>query len=501
MSKNLLNGIKDIENLGYTENGGVKRKSTFNAVYDMFAWGGSYRSRTKEDKIELFKNAYKEDKELALKCLFYLRDILEGQGERQFFKDCYHWLATEDSIVALQLMPCISDFGRWDDMYCLVDTPIEEYMFKYLNTVFRCDMNSKTPSLLGKWLKSINTSSAESRALGAKTAKAFGLNFKQYRKALAALRTKINIVEKLMCENRWDEIEFDKIPSKAGIKYSNAFARRDIIKQKYKIFMASDETTVNAKTLYPADVISKVLEHYYHRWGRLDNISEEEQLVIEKYWNNLTDYFNGAVFNGVAVVDTSASMTGTPMEVAIALGIYCAEKVGKNSPFYKHYISFSSEAKLVEIKGDNLCEKVKTIYKNSIVADTNIESVFNLILKTAIANNLSNEDIPKNVIIISDMEFNSCTECCDDVEYKTVMENIMNKFNEKGYSIPHLIFWNVDARSSNIPMKEKEGITFVSGYSPVVYDMIMKGKTGIELMKEKLLSNRYKTISINKKRK
>ena len=500
MNKNLLNGIKDMENLGYTENGGVKRKSTLNAVYDMFAWGGSYRSRTKEDKIELFKKAYKEDKELALKCLFYLRDILEGQGERQFFRDCYHWLAKEDSLIALKFIPYISEFGRWDDMYCLVDTPIEEYMFKYLNMAFHCDMNSKTPSLLGKWLKSINTSSAESRALGVKTAKAFGLNFKQYRKALAKLRTKINIVEKLMCENRWTEIEFDKIPSKAGMKYSNAFARRDIIKQKYKTFMASDDTTVNAKALYPVDVIHKAMQYYYHRWGHVE-VPEEEQMVIEKYWNNLTDYFNGVTFDGVAVVDTSGSMVGTPLEVAMSLGIYCAEKVGKDSPFYKHYISFSRKAKLVEVKGDNLCEKVKSIYDNSIIENTNIESVFELILNTAIENNLSNEDIPKNVIIISDMEFDMGTDWKGSSSYKTVMENMMNKFKTYGYEIPHIIFWNVDARSSNIPMKEKEGITFVSGYSPVVYDMIMKGKTGIELMKEKLLSNRYKTISINKKRK
>ena len=498
MNKNLLNGIKDMENLGYTENGGVKRKSTLNAVYDMFAWGGSYRSRTKEDKIELFKKAYKEDKELALKCLFYLRDILEGQGERQFFRDCYHWLAKEDSLIALKFIPYISEFGRWDDMYCLVDTPIEEYMFKYLNMAFHCDMNSKTPSLLGKWLKSINTSSAESRALGVKTAKAFGLNFKQYRKALAKLRTKINIVEKLMCENRWDEIEFDKIPSKAGIKYSNAFARRDIIKQKYKTFMASDETTVNAKALYPVDVIHKAMQYYYHRWGRVE-VPEEEQMVIEKYWNNLIDYFNGATFDGVAVVDTSGSMVGTPLEVAMSLGIYCAEKVGKDSPFYKHYISFSRKAKLVEVKGDNLCEKVKSIYDNSIIENTNIESVFELILSTAIENNLSNEDIPKNVIIISDMEFDMGTDWKGSSSYKTVMENMMNKFNSYGYEIPHIIFWNVDARTSNIPMKEKEGITFVSGYSPVVYDMIMKGKTGIELMKEKLLSDRYKTITIKRK--
>lgn len=495
MNKNLLNGIKDVENLGYTENGGVKRKSTLNAVYDMFAWGGSYRSRTTEEKINLFKTAYKENKELALKCLFYLRDILEGQGERQFFKDCYHWLAKEDSFIALKFMPYISDFGRWDDMYCLVDTPVEEYMFKYLNTVFRCDMNSKTPSLLGKWLKSINTSSAESRALGAKTAKAFGLNFKQYRKALARLRTKINIVEKLMCENRWEEIEFDKIPSKAGIKYANAFARRDIIKQKYKTFMASDETKVNAKALYPVDVVHKAMQHFYHRWGRVE-VPKEEQLVIEKYWNNLTDYFNGATFDGVAVVDTSGSMTGTPLEVAMALGIYCAEKVGKGSPFYKHYISFSRKAKLVEVKGDNLCEKVKNIYDNSLIENTNIESVFDLILSTALENDLSNEDIPKNVIIISDMEFDECSECHTATAHKTVMERIIRKFNSYGYTIPHLVFWNVDARSNNIPMKEKDGVTFVSGYSPVVYDMIMKGKTGIELMKEKLLSDRYSKIAI-----
>ena len=239
------------------------------------------------------------------------------------------------------------------------------------------------------------------------------MNHKQYRKTLSILRERINVLERLMSENRWDEIEFDKIPSKAGLKYKNAFARRDIIKAKYEAFAKDATTKVNAKALYPYEVVDQAI-----KCGRISNgwsiryrdydPEDVDRLMVNKYWDNLADYFNGATFNGIAVVDTSGSMTrgdaAAPINVAISLGMYCAEKA--KGPFANHYISFASRPQLIETKGVDFVDKVQRIYRTNLVDDTNIEAVFDLLLDTAIKNHCTQDDLPQNVIIISDMEFN-----------------------------------------------------------------------------------------------
>lgn len=414
-------------------------------------------------------------------------------GERRFFKVIIKWLAINYTAHMEKNLQYIPLYGRYDDWYAFINTPLEAKMFNEMRKQLALDVDSKTPSLLAKWMKSINSSSKETCALGAKTAKALGMTAKQYRKILSILRARINVLEKLMSENRWTEIEFDKIPSRAGFIYRNAFARHDVERVKvgvrtYEDFAKDSETKVNADTLYPCDIVKKAT----HEHSSYDSTT---RCMINKYWDNLKDYFQKAVFNGVAVVDTSASMRGyyskiAPIDVAISLGMYCAEKCNSNSPFYGHYISFSRIAKLISVDGIDFVDKVQRIYNKNLCENTNIQSVFRLILQTAVNNHLSQEDMPKNIVIISDMEF-------DNYSYdrnKTVMENIANVFYRAGYELPHLIYWNVDARQDNIPMRSQNGITFVSGYSPVIFEMLLSGKTSRELMLDKLNSDRYKFI-------
>lgn len=489
----LLNALKNDSIYTYTENGGLTYNTTQNALEDLFGLGGSYRSRTDEDCILLFKKAYAEDATLAMKCLFYIRDRESGLGERRFFKVIIKWLAINYTAHMEKNLQYIPLYGRYDDWYAFVDTPLEAKMFNEMRKQLALDVDSKTPSLLAKWMKSINSSSKETCALGAKTAKALGMTAKQYRKTLSILRARINVLERLMSENRWSEIEFSKIPSRAGFIYRNAFARHDVERAKagvrtYEDFAKDSETKVNADTLYPCDVVKKAT--YEH-----SSYDSTTRYMINKYWDNLKDYFQKAVFNGVAVVDTSASMRGysseiAPIDVAISLGMYCAEKCNSNSPFYGHYISFSRTARLITIDGIDFVDKVQRIYNKNLCENTNISSVFRLILQTAVNNYLTQEDIPKNIVIISDMEFDSYLY----KHNKTVMENIANDFHRAGYELPHLIYWNVDARQDNIPMRSQNGITFVSGYSPVIFEMLLSGKTSRELMLDKLNSDRYALI-------
>ena len=497
---NFINALKSETNFTTTENGAITHKTTMSDLYDMFAMGGAYRTRSDEDVILMWRKAFAENPVYALKCLFYLRDVRGGQGERRFFRVAMKDLATYDYASAERNLKHIPEFGRWDDLYIFIGTPLEKEAFQMMKNQLALDMECKTPSLLAKWLKSINTSSAESRDLGDRTRRAFGMTHKQYRKTLSILRERIRIVERLMSENRWDEIEFDKIPSRAGFIYRNAFARRDILKEKYEAFAKDENTTVNAGTLYPYECVAQAINACRESgWGyryTLPPIDDVNRLMINKYWDNLTDYFKGASFNGLAVVDTSGSMTmngGMPINVATSLGLYCAEKA--NGPFKGHYISFSKNPRLVAVEGIDFVDKVKRIVETDLCENTNIEATFDLVLNTAIKNKMTQDDLPQNLIIISDMEF-------DYMRYDprgrgftaTLMENIEYKWNQAGYKMPHLVFWNVNARNNNIPMMDKDGVSFVSGFSPVLFEQIMSGKTGYELMKEKLDSERYACI-------
>ena len=505
----LLNGMKDATNYTLTENGGITHVTTKSDLLDMFAMGAAMRSRSDADVILMFMKAFQENPSYALKCLFYIRDVRGGQGERRFFRVIMKWLAENHTDAARRNLQYVPEFGRWDDLYVFVGTPLQNDALQIMKDQLELDVQCKTPSLLAKWMKSENTSSADSRRLGGITRKFLGLNHKQYRKTLSILRERINVLERLMSENRWDEIEFDKIPSKAGLKYKNAFARRDIIKAKYEAFAKDTTTKVNAKALYPYEVVDQAI-----KCGRISNgwsiryrdydPEDVDRLMVNKYWDNLADYFNGATFNGIAVVDTSGSMTrgdaAAPINVAISLGMYCAEKA--KGPFANHYISFASRPQLIETKGVDFVDKVQRIYRTNLVDDTNIEAVFDLLLNTAIKNNCTQDDLPQNVIIISDMEFNMAVNdrwynpgSVTRSNVETVLEGKAREWARHGYQMPHLIFWNVDARQNNIPMLGNGPISFVSGMSPSIFETIMSGKTGYDLMMEKLNSERYACIS------
>ena len=496
----LLNSMKAATNFEYTTNGAVGHKTTGSKVLDMFATGAAMRERSDADVILLFKNAMAEDEVLALKCLFWIRDIRGGQGERRFFRVCMKWLANNNTNAALRNLQYIPEFGRWDDLYTFVGTKCEKAAFKMIHDQLMLDLDSKTPSLLGKWLKSENASSKDTRILGDITRKHLKMTHKQYRKMLSILRTRINIVEKLMSENRWDEIEFDKIPSKAGLIYKNAFARRDIIKEKYEKFAKDENTTVNAGSLYPYEVVQRAINvmgstDYWNRSSTKVALDNVDRLMVNKYWDNLTDYFKGATLNALCMIDTSGSMEGTPINVATSLGLYCAERAG--GPFANHYISFSSHPQLIETTGVDFCDKVDRIVRTNLYENTNIEAAFDLVLKTALASHCEQSDLPEYILVVSDMQFDGAQTYSNRWSSNTagtLMENIAKKWNVHGYEMPKLIYWNVNAcGKADIPMIVGN-VSFVSGFSPSIFQSILTGKTGYQLLLETLNNSRYDVI-------
>ena len=501
-----MNGLKSANNYTLTENGAITHRTTQSDLLDMFALGGAYRNRSDDDVKILFRNAYAENPVYALKCLFYLRDVRGGQGERRFFRVAMKDLAYLDTDAARRNLVHIPEYGRWDDLYIFVGTPLEKAAMKFMKDQLELDVQCKTPSLLAKWMKSENTSSEESRRLGNITRRYMGMNHKQYRKTLSILRQRINVLERLMSENRWDEIEFDKIPSKAGLKYKNAFARHDVERaragaQTYADFAKDMTKSVNAAVLNPVDIADQIFQYSYYR-----SPSETNRLMWQKYWDNLKDYYNGAEASDLAIVDVSGSMSGQPMSAAVSMGAYIAERC--KGPFKDHFVTFSSNPVLVRFEGVDIYDKFQRARQADWGGSTNIEATFDMLLKVAIQNHVPEKDMPKTLYIFSDMEFNACM-CSGPVnpgrwnysgnrisnahEVNTLLESIAQKWAVYGYELPRVVFWNLDARQNNIPAMGGR-FSYVSGFSMNMVEQILSGEDGFSLMMKKLDEPRYSVI-------
>lgn len=480
-----------IDNLTYTTNGAKAHKSTGSRVYDLFALGGAYRQRGDDDVYTLFKNAFYEDEVLALRCLFYLRDVRGGQGERRFFRVCLNRLARENSSAVLRNLKHIPTFGRWDDLYALIDTPLQSQALDFMKEQFILDLKSETPSLLGKWLKSENTSSEEARRLANITRKYFNISHKRYRKALSLLRERINVVERLISAGKWDEIEFDKIPSGAGLKYKNAFARHDVERmaaglQTYADFISNDDAKVNAKTLYPYNLVHQARNCF----------SSLDAKAIEVFWKNLKDYFNGKSCNMLTVCDTSGSMTWSsrnavaPIDIAVSIAIYTAERL--NGPFKDSFVSFSRNPRLITLDREkNFVDNVKRIVRLNECANTDLVKTFRFLKDIALRSKA--EDIPEVITVISDMQIDEGSYFRNNNELLTEMEKMRMEWTNAGLKFPKMIYWNVNAINDTV-LDVGDNVTLVSGASPVIFEQVMSGKTGYDLMLDKINSDRYTVI-------
>lgn len=494
----MLNHLKNEFNEGRTANGAFAYNSTKSFVLDLFSLGGAYRNRTDEEKVQLFSKAFGENPLLALKTLFYLRDILEGQGERQFFRVVLRHLALHNKAVLAKNLHLVPQFGRWDDLWVLLDTDLKQDVVEMVKRQLVADKKAERPSLLAKWMPSENASSHVTKRNARIFRQALGGTPKQYRKLLSALRAKINLVETKLSEKDYASIDYSKLPSKAGLIYRGAFFRND--EERYRDFLDSltkGEVKVNANTLYPYDIVNKALEGYNGKnvwsWGGGRSVTAQDIQLLDAQWKALPDFIGERKENSIAVVDTSGSMSGTPMNVAISLGIYLAER--NKGVFHNHFLTFSDRPQLQEIVGGNIVEKVRNLSDASWNGSTNVEAVFRQILSTAVKNNVPQDEMIGKVYIISDMQFNSCTRGADAHIFKTMEQ----EFARYGYKLPNLVFWNVNAFMSNVPMTMNEvGVQLVSGFSPSIFKQLLSadGKTPYELMLEVIDSDRYKEVTV-----
>lgn len=335
-------------------------------------------------------------------------------------------------------------------------------------------------SLLGKWLKGINTSSAESRNLGILTAKYFGLSNQKYRKLLSFIRNKIDIVERKMSAKKWAEISYQKVPSRASMIYRKSFYKNDEV--RYSDFISKvekGEVAIKASTLYPYDLVDKYLNKY-----------SPNDRTLNAQWEALPNYVEGENTNAIVVADVSGSMSGLPLAVSISLAIYFAEK--NSGPFKNYFMCFSGKSELQKVVGSNLFEKVNNLRRAHWQQNTNIQAVFNNLLNRAIGNNCKQNELPSRIFIVSDMEFDACAT------NKTNLDVIKTKYENAGYEMPKLVFWNVRSRQNNAPInKDERGIYLVSGCSPSIFRDVLNtnASSGVQLMMKVLDGERYKKIT------
>lgn len=491
----MLNHLQNEFNQTKTANGAFAYKSTKSDVLDLFALGGAFRNRSEEDAIQLFSKAYGENPLLAMKTLFYLRDITEGQGERRFFRLALKHLVLHNKESLVKNLHLIPMYGRWDDMWQLLDTDVRADVVKLVKRQLIADKKSHNPSLLAKWMPSENASSYKTVKYAKIMRKSLGGTPKEYRKLLSGLRAKLNLVETKLTEGRYQDIAYDKIPSKAGMIYRGAFFRND--ETRYRNFLDSltkGEVKVNAKTLYPYEIVSKAFEGWrgqnvWNGYGK--QATAQDIQLLDAQWKNLPDFIGERTENSIAVVDTSGSMTGNPMNVAVSLGIYLAER--NKGVFHNHFLTFNSTPSLKKVTGGNIVEKARNLSDSSWGGSTDIEAVFRKLLDTAVKNNVPKEEMIAKVYIISDMQFNVCTRGAS----VHIFKDMEKRYKEAGYDLPNLVFWNVNAFASNTPFTMNEvGVQLVSGFSPSIFKQLLDsyGKTPYDLMLDVINSERYAEV-------
>lgn len=486
----MLKFLKREANVTRTENGAVTYRSTHSACLDLFATIGALRSASDAEIVSRFLRAYAENADLAMKTLFFARDVRGGIGERRVFRTILKWLAENEPRSLAKNIPYIAEYGRFDDLLTLMGTPCEAQALEQLKGQLDADRAALAAggcvSLLAKWLPSVNASSKDAVRTAKHIARAMGMSDAQYRRTLSALRAKIDLLENHLRERDYT-FDYAKQPSKAMFKYRKAFMRNDA--DRYGAFMgevARGTRQLHAGALAPYEIIRPFF--------RGSSLSEPERQAVDATWRAQEDFAGDE--NALVVIDGSGSMYWSggepvPASVALSLGIYYAQR--NTGAFRNHFITFSENPQLVEVKGRDIYEQVCYCRQFNEVANTNLQRVFELILRTAVKHRVPREEMPAKLYIISDMEFDRCVEGHDMSNF----EYAKRLFAARGYPLPEVVFWNVASRNQQQPVQmNDQGVALVSGCSPRVFSMLKAGVLSpYDFMMEVLGSQRYAAIA------
>lgn len=505
-----LTGLNQVLNTTTTENGAVTNKSSLDPVVDFYGLAGAMRDRPLDASV-LFERAYAADPLTAVRTMFYLRDVRGGQGERAVFKACLDSLVAIDPVAYETVLQHVPFYGRWDDV---LHRGVTDEAVELIRNQWNADVDAlhrgESVSLLAKWLPSVKTSSAATMALAAELADALELLPVHYRQTVSALRERIRLLEQQMSANDWDRIAYDKLPSQAHRRHTKAFLRHTPERyQEYLSAVAKGDKKINVKAVYPHEIWQMVNQ------GQTD--------YANVAWEALPDYTQGN--NAIVMVDTSDSMTwynnARAMAVGVSLALYFAER--NDGPFKGYFMSFSSEPQLLKVTGSTVAQRMANIRRARVGGNTDLMAAFRAILQAGLK---AKDQMPKVLYIISDMEFDKAVPAqrtqtlrqpvrrfnpwsgTYEVGYvdvpvlspmpaASVFETAKAMYAEHGLTLPHVVFWNVEARQNQAPALAHDGnVTLVSGLSPTTFSQVVEGKTPRQLVDSVVNGERYQRITL-----
>ncbi len=457
-------------NVARTTNGMKALRSTLSNTTDLFFKIGASRGK---NITAQFEQAYSENREMALRVAQWARDVRGGAGERELFRQTLKWLEKNhrDDLLGTRILKNVAEIGRWDDLLIFEDAEVKTYAFGLIREALDAGNG-----LCAKWMPRKGPVSVSLREF-------LGWSPKFYRKRLVELT---KVVETQMCAKEFDSINFSHVPSLAMSRYSKAFGKNapDAFTAYKEALKKGDPKVakVNAGAVYPYDIVKNV------RYG--------DKALADEQWKALPNFIGDA--SVLPIVDVSGSMTAkagghqsksdiTCLDVAVSLGLYCADK--NTGPFKDVFLTFSSSPKFVTVTG-TLSEKVNKMERSNWEMSTNLHAAFDEILKVAVKNNVAREDMPKVLLIMSDMQFNCCTGYDD-----RAIQMIRRKYNDADYEMPAVVFWNINAHE-NVPVRfDEKGTALVSGFSPVIMKAVlaadMDSMTPEAVMKKAVMSDRY----------
>jgi hypothetical protein len=457
-----------------TTNGMKAQESTGTAVMDLFYNIGAMRGK---NVTAAFAAAKGENRELALRVAAWARDARGGAGERQLFRDILVYLEANDPEACQAMIAKVPELGRWDDLFVLKTLEMKGFAYSMLGDALRSGNG-----LAAKWTPRKGRVAAEIRNF-------FGMTPKQYRKSLVELT---NVVEQKMCAGDWDNINFSHVPSVAAARYKKAFQRHTPKYAEYvaKLVKGDDpKVKINAGAVYPYDVIKNIYD-----------MSAVQKQAAQAQWDALPNFVGDA--NILPMVDVSGSMTckaggyGSKselscMDVAVSLGLYLADK--NKGAYNGMFLTFSATPSLKKLTG-GILDKLNQMQTSEWGMSTNLMAAFDKVLKVAKDGKVPQEDMPKAVLILSDMQFDQCARF-DDSAY----DGIKRRYQEAGYEMPAIVFWNLNAAYGNAPVSfDKRGVALVSGFSPAIVKPIVSGNlkdmSPYSIMLKTIMQDRYSVI-------
>ena len=460
-----VNAVQETPVETRTINGMKTNASSMNALVDLFFAIGASRGK---DMTKAFEKAIVANETLALRLLMWARDVRGGAGEREVVRKILTYMEKNHPAALERILPLIPEYGRFDDLLVFQTQAFKEKAYVIIGDALRAGNG-----LAAKWMPRKGPIAVEIRNF-------FGMSPKQYRKSLVALT---KVVEQDMCAKRWNMIEYSHVPSLAAARYQKAFNRNDPMGYaKYKSKLATGEAKINANAVYPYDVIKS---------GKFGG----DHAVMQAQWDALPRYIGDELV--LPMCDVSGSM-GCPvggndnlscMDVCVSLGLYLADK--NTGPFKDMFLTFSATPSINVLKGD-LRSKLRQLETADWGMNTNLNAAFDEILRVAVKGKVKAADMPKYLLIMSDMEFDRCTRFDD-----SAMQMIQRKFEAAGYEVPKIVFWNLNARAGNVPVKyNMKNVALVSGFSPSIMTAVLGAKdmSPVSVMLETLNSERYAAI-------